>query len=230
MNSKSHNTRKETHTMYRRRFLAIPIFLALIAAALIVGGAVMASTTQSGAPTVISYQGYLTDDSSQPISGTVDLAFGLYAASSGGSPIWEETQSSVPVDDGYFSVLIGSVNPLSAADFDDPTRYLQVSVDTGGGFVDLPRQQLASVPYALQAEEARQASTAITATVAISATQAPWTGLTGVPSGFADGVDDTGSGGYEHIIVVAKSGGDYTSVADALDSITSPASNNRYLV
>jgi hypothetical protein len=84
---------------------------------------------------------------------------------------------------------------------------------------------LASAPYALQAE------TADTATTADSAATAPWSGLTGIPSGFADGIDDVGGGNqYENVITIATSGGDYDSVADALDSITDSTSGNRYLV
>jgi len=181
--------------------------------------------------------------------------------------LWSETQTGVTVGNGYFSTLLGSVTPLSASDFDAMTRYLQVNVDTRSGFVDMPRQRLASAPYALQAEEAKHAAsadsaaTAITAdsaTTASSADSAPWSGLTGVPAGFADDTDDdvlgglscgdgqvvkwsdtagewacgddNSGGGYENVIVVAKSGGDYSPVADALDSIASPAADNRYLV
>jgi hypothetical protein len=172
---------------------------------------------QSGAPSLVSYQGYLTDADQQPISGTVTLRFGLYASAEGGTPLWEETQSGVAVQEGLFAVLLGSSTPLNAADFDDTSRYLQVSVDTGGGFEDLPRQQLAAVPYALQAEEAKNAAAA------------PWSGLTGIPAGFADNVDDAGAN-YENVIIVAKGGGDYTSVAEALNSITDPGPDDRYLV
>ena len=49
------------------------------------------------------------------------------------------------------------------------------SADTGSGLTTFPRQRLASAPYALQAEYAATS---------------PWDGLTGVPAGFADGVDD----------------------------------------
>ena len=210
------------------------------------------SITQGGAPSLISFQGYLSDSGGEPISGTADLKFELYADSEGGSALWSETQNDVAVGNGYFATMLGEVTPLSAGDFDSTTRYLQVSVDSGGGFTDLPRQRLASVPYALQAEKAKQAASADTA---------PWSGLSGVPGGFADDSDDdvlaglscadgqvskwndtaeqwecgddatgSSSGGYENVIIVAKSGGDYSSVADALNSISSPSMNNRYQV
>ena len=43
---------------------------------------------------------------------------------------------------------------------------------------------MTAAPYALHAE---QATTAITSTITLSA---PWSGLTGVPAGFADGIDN----------------------------------------
>ena len=107
-----------------------------------------------GTPNLISYQGYLTDVGGQPIDGTPDLEFGIYAALTGGTPLWSELQLNVPVNEGYFTVQLGSFTPIDAGLFSDPDRYLQVSVNSGGGFVDLPRQPFTAVPYALQAANA----------------------------------------------------------------------------
>ncbi|MCB8977399.1 MAG: hypothetical protein H6657_08275 [Ardenticatenaceae bacterium] len=173
----------------------------------------------SGAPSLISYQGYLADSGGTPLSnGNYAMSFAIYTASSGGSKVWEESQSSVAVGGGYFSVLLGSGScttgcPLGASTFSGTTRYLQTSVTTGSGTTTFPRQQLAAVPFALQATEAQTMA---------------WSGLTSVPSGFADGTDDGAT--YQHVVTVAKSGGDFTSVASAMNSITDSSSTNRYLV
>jgi hypothetical protein len=181
----------------------------------------------------MTHQGYLVE-SGEPISGTMNLEFGLYSASSGGSPLWEETHNSVQVSGGYYTVILGNSTPFEATLFSDTSRYLQVSVDTGGGFVDLPRQAITSVPFAFQAAVADQATEADHAALADSATTAssadttPWSGLTGIPAGFADGVNDVGGGvAYEHFITVSPSGGDFTSVADALNSISGSSSCKR---
>lgn len=165
------------------------------------------ATLSAGAPGLISYQGYLENGAGQPFSGNATMSFAIYATPSGGSALWQETQSNVSVEDGFFTVQLGSIAPLSAAVFDDPTRYLQVTVNIGAGDETLPRQRFTAVPYALQAQ---------------SAASVPWSGITGVP-------DDLGDN-YANVIIVAQSGGDYASVAAALNSISNPSANNRYLV
>ncbi len=195
--------------------LAVVFCFSLVAAN---GGRKLLADTaavSSGAPSIISYQGFLADSGGTPMSdGNYSMSFAIYDAASGGTKVWEETQSSVAVGGGYFSVLLGNGScttgcPLGASTFSGTSRYLQVTVD-GTTF---PRQNLASVPFALQAEEAKMMD---------------WSGLTAVPAGFADGTDDGAT--YDHVVTVAKSGGDYTSVVSALNSITDSSSTNRYLV
>ncbi len=154
------------------------IFIGLILAFFIFGAITALADPGAQAPTLISYQGFLTDSNGDPMTGTVNLQFDLYATETGGSPLWSETQTGVPVSDGYFSVMLGSETPLSASDFSASERWLKVTVDGTA----MPRQQFASVPYALQAENA-----ATSASV-------PWSGITGMPADFADGVDDVGTG------------------------------------
>jgi hypothetical protein len=85
----------------------------------------------------------------------------------------------------------------------------------------LPRQPFATVPYAFQAVQAAEAAAV------------DWSNIDNVPAGFADGVDNEGTGGgsYENVIVVAKNGtGDYESVSQALAQTSGASQTNRFLV
>ncbi len=208
--------------MNRKVMSIIGVGLVCLALIVMTGGQrLLAGPAGGSVPGLISYQGFLADGSGDPVAdGSYPMTFAIYDAASGGTLIWQESQSSVAVGGGYFSVMLGSGScttgcPLGADTFSSATRYLQTSVDTGSGLTTFPRQQLATAPYALQSEQAQSA---------------PWSGLTGVPAGFADGIDDVGGAQYENVITVAKSGGDYTSVVDALAAVSNPGPDNRYLV
>lgn len=93
-------------------------------------------------PSKISYQGVLTDNNGVPQNGTYEMTFGLYQSQTGGSAVWEETQSSVTVSEGLFNVYLGENNPFEGISFGVP-YWLQVNVS---GTV-LPRIELSSSPY-----------------------------------------------------------------------------------
>lgn len=97
-------------------------------------------------PMRINYQGYLATSGGQPVSASLQMTFGLYAASSGGAALWSETQT-VPVANGIYNVSLGTVTPITLA-FDAP-YFLGVAV--GADAEMTPRQPLASVPYAIRA-------------------------------------------------------------------------------
>jgi hypothetical protein len=102
-------------------------------------------------PQLLTEQGRLTDTSGNPLTGNVTLKFAIYAAPSGGSALWSETQTAT-LDSGFFSLQLGEVTALPSSVFDGTTRYLGVTVNNDPEMT--PRESMTSVPYALIADNA----------------------------------------------------------------------------
>lgn len=108
--------------------------------------ALFPGAARAAVPRTMSYQGVLSDIAGGALpDGPHDLTFALYTAAVNGAPIWTESQPGVQVSKGYFSVVLGSITPLSPI-FDQP-YWLEVAVD--GGTALQPRIALSSAPYAL---------------------------------------------------------------------------------
>ena len=146
-------------------------------------------------PTKLAYQGRVSDNSGTLIGATSavnrSVYFKLYAGSTGGTPIWAESQT-VTISAGEFSVLIGNGTGISSfagpsAPANTPyktlgdiinsattsTFYLGVTVDDGNSTttdVEIsPRQQFVSGAFALRAAVAESvASSGITASMIAS--------------------------------------------------------------
>lgn len=176
------------------------------------------------APNWMSYQGYLTDNAGQPFTGFVDVYLAVYDSSEGGQKYWEQYRDNVEVTGGYFYVRMGGdSSPLGYGSFGDDKRYVEVRVASpvcrpacsadGPEWETLPRQMLGAVPYALRAHRAYSATWA---------SQVHWDNIQGKPTEFG--------GGYKYYVVVAKEGGDYTSLYDAVQSITDAGPDKPYLI
>ncbi|MFH0827567.1 MAG: hypothetical protein V1919_00195, partial [Candidatus Omnitrophota bacterium] len=100
-------------------------------------------------PHLINYQGRLTDTSNAPLNGSYSITFRIFDAETAGTMLWEETQASVVVQKGIFSVLLGSVTNLGLAF--DIQYFLEIKVGTE---VMTPRQRITSAAYAIRAENA----------------------------------------------------------------------------
>jgi len=100
-------------------------------------------------PSLMHQEGLLIDGQGNPVRGPVTLTFRLYAAAQGGNPVWEEVFRDVALVEGYYSAVLGTTRPLSAADLGNG-RWMGFVVD--GGAELAPRIQLVSVPYALKAQ------------------------------------------------------------------------------
>ncbi|MBL7202016.1 MAG: hypothetical protein ISS56_17900 [Anaerolineae bacterium] len=135
---------------------------------------------QAALGTGFTYQGELRDDGGAAINGTCDFDFSLWSAEAAGSMVGSNSiTTGVSVVDGHFALTVNARGEFGAAPFPGDERWLQVAVRCPAGSGDYtvldPRQALTPVPYALYAQRAGAA---------------PWGGLTGVPGGFFDGVDN----------------------------------------
>jgi hypothetical protein len=129
----------------------------LVAVALLGAAALGASSpTQAGVPTTVSFSARLSQDDAPP-NGPLDMTFRLYDKATGGSQLWEEAHSQVPVESGFVAVQLGSDTPLDSTIFDGTPRFVEIVIGTT---VLDPRVPISSVPYAVRAGEAAHASTA----------------------------------------------------------------------
>jgi hypothetical protein len=91
------------------------------------------------------HQGRLLDPSGQPVQGSTDLVFRLYAGPSDPTPLWTETQTAVAVADGYYDVALGAVTAIPD-NLMSSDRYLTVQI--GAAAESAPRQRIRPVPLA----------------------------------------------------------------------------------
>ncbi len=108
------------------------------------------SLAASPVPSVISYQGYLTDPAGSALSGSYPVQFSIYNMSTGGVPLWSETQN-VTVSSGLFSVQLGQSIPFPLGLFDNPA-WLGVNVAADGEMS--PRLPFDTVAFAFRADDA----------------------------------------------------------------------------
>jgi len=114
----------------------------------------VATAQTAAAPTLLSFQGRLTNPSGNPVAdGNYQITFSLWSALTGGTKRWEQVSSSVAVRSGTFAVLLnvgtGFQNGTTAANLFDPMMWLEIKVGSDAALT--PRQQLTSTAYALKA-------------------------------------------------------------------------------
>ncbi len=106
----------------------------------------LALTAQAAVPAEMNHSGRLLDSAGVPLDGTFPLTFRLYTAPSGGTDVWNSTES-VDFDNGYYNVTLGDSGLTEDLFMDD--IYLSLAVDGGAELSD--RLHLVTVPYAFVA-------------------------------------------------------------------------------
>lgn len=168
----------------------------------------------ASAPQQISHQGYLTDSNGNPVlDGDYLIGFAIYDIQTGGTALWNESQT-VTVTNGVYNVILGQPgNLLDSAVFDGDI-YLGITVESDSEMT--PRKKLTSTAFSLKAAKADDADTldgldstnldqsahvadtgnphVVTAAQIGAATTSDitWANLPDVPAGFSDGVDNVG--------------------------------------
>ncbi len=93
----------------------------------------------------LSTQGVLRNASGKSVAdGNYTMTFRLYTVETGGSNVWNETQT-VAAKNGVYNVILGKLSSLSSLNYNQP-YYLAIVMD---GIEMLPRVEMTLSPYAL---------------------------------------------------------------------------------
>jgi hypothetical protein len=122
------------------------------------------TTTDSGdgaapLPQGIPYQAAARDANGQPVADSpVNVRFTLHEGAADGTSSYIESHSLSTNSIGLFNTVFGNGTPEQSA-FDSinwaaTTKFLQVEIDLGSGYVDMGTTQLLSVPYAFRSAQA----------------------------------------------------------------------------
>jgi hypothetical protein len=129
------------------------VVLSLAGASVLYGQESGAGSTGSTVPRLVNFSGVLKDTSGKALTGTAALTLSLYTEQDGGSPLWVETQSVQPDDQGHYTLLLGATQPsgLPLDLFTSGTaQWLGVQPELPGA-AEQPRVLLVGMPYALKA-------------------------------------------------------------------------------
>jgi hypothetical protein len=101
-------------------------------------------------PNTLTVEGKLTNSSNDNQDGEFDIVFRIYNVATGGQPLWSESKQDVVIDDGIFSVVLGTTSALDL-DWNVP-YYLEIQIDGDDNMT--PRINLSSTPYSQSAQRA----------------------------------------------------------------------------
>ena len=108
---------------------------------------VFSQSPHAAVPSVLHYQGVLTDGGGAPITILTSVTFSLYNAPTSGNVKWTENRNVTPDSEGRFSILLGQATPLHDTVFKTQSLWLAVQI----GVQELsPRSLVSSAAYAFR--------------------------------------------------------------------------------
>ncbi len=113
-----------------------------------------AAPLTAAVPQLISHQGLITDSSGDPVAdSTYTVTFTIYDAPTGGTNLWSSGPQPIATSNGLYGYLLGGNVPFPGDLFSaGADRWLGIQVDGDAEIV--PRTNLTSAPYAIQAGNA----------------------------------------------------------------------------
>ncbi|MBU0983845.1 MAG: hypothetical protein KKA42_08245 [candidate division Zixibacteria bacterium] len=115
-------------------------------------------------PSLLNYQGRLTNSAGVPLDTIVDLTFEVFADEAAVSAMWSEAHSGVSIIDGLFSLILGGSAAFPDTLWSGSVRFIGVTV--GGGPRLDPLTPIVSVAYAVRSGSAGSSDEAAFAAVA----------------------------------------------------------------
>lgn len=112
----------------------------------------LAAVALAAVPSSIVVQGKLTDNAGNPLpAGSKTFQFRIFNDTLAGAQVWPsgglpEQQVIISDAGGLWVARVGALSPLVENDFDNPLRWLQITVDG----TTLPRIRIVSEPYAFR--------------------------------------------------------------------------------
>lgn len=119
------------------------------------------STTTASVPPGIPYQAVVRNSNGQVAANTaVTAKFTLHQNTTDGAVEYQETHALTTNAQGLISTVLGQGTAVQGTfagiNWANTTKFMQVEMDLGNGYVDMGTQQLMSVPYALYAANGPQ--------------------------------------------------------------------------
>ncbi|UCE66260.1 MAG: hypothetical protein JSU85_15680 [Candidatus Zixiibacteriota bacterium] len=116
-------------------------------------------TASAQIPSKMSYQGYLTDPSGNPVSNDImPMLFKIYGDSGGTTPLWQSNSAVVDVDFGYFTHSLGSTTdglPDTLSKYSELWLGVKVGSDN-----EMPLVEIVSTAYSFRTLKAQYSDSA----------------------------------------------------------------------